>query len=424
MSDWRNYSNARQMIDWSRVQSFDDDCTLLLLPTNIWRIARLFLETRATWRTTYYVSFETEQYELPTESEFVEWLDIYHEELAGAEMSCNSEFMATMNGILAALQQSAMNQAACCQGAATFVSDGEGGYYYGTQDPGQPPETFGGEGEFEDEADFSNHRCLFANNLVSGLIVTSNNMSILTTASVFAGTLVVTIFVASPPAALLLALLLADFANEAFEDIAELLEENRQELVCAIHDASGLAGIIAGIDEILTGIFTALGLGAFEDALLELYHSMLTTDTLNQIYTVMDLPPVSGYANCDECAGMPDLPMLVVHQDGCDNTWGSVIRDGDNYEFTSSVIDFGCGSEDFQHGVAFTAVPDATPFRITGFASSLASGNIRYWSVDGSPTAYYSIGVPSDSVDFDGLVFMRDDEALTEFWVSFTVDWI
>lgn len=196
----------------------------------------------------------------------------------------------------------------CCAGGGTgFVSDGAGGFYYGTEEPISPPTTFGGTGEFATEADYLDHLCLFANNLVSGLIVTSNNLSIITSIYLFAGTIIVTFFVASPPAALLLAILLAGFANEAFADISVELEANREAIVCAIYNATGLAGILTAIENWIADILTTLGLSAFEQQIQELYRSMLTTDTLNQAYTLVGLPPVGGYTACTGCGTIDDI---------------------------------------------------------------------------------------------------------------------
>lgn len=304
MADWRGYSNSRQMVEWSRVQDFTT-CTLVFLPDAIWQIALKLLRTRAQWRTTYYDEIETERYSLPDQADFIAWVDEFNDNLEVSEMSCNSDFMTTLNGILAALQAANAQASACCAGQARFVSDGEGGYYYGTEYPGTAPTEFGGEGQFPTEVDFNNHKCLFANNLVGGMILTLNNISVMTAVNLFAGTLVVAWFVASPPIAVVLALYLAEMAANEFENLANAIEENRQEIVCAIYNANGAGQIIAFIDEQITEIIDDLGLGAFEQMILELMHSMLTTDVLNQAYQVIGLPPVSGYADCDECAPAP-----------------------------------------------------------------------------------------------------------------------
>lgn len=418
MADKRAYSNTRQMVKWAEVQSLED-CTFAVLPTSIWRIMTKLFQERGWWRTTYYVSRETNSYTLPDEVDFKNWVRDGEQLI----MACDGQnIIDELAGIRAALYAQNATAAACCAGGSTYVSDGEGGYMYGTEPPLSPPTTFGGVGEFPTEIDYDNHRCLFANTLVSGLVVTSNNLSIVTTASLFAGTAVVASFVASPPVGVVLALMLAEFVSEVFEEIGEEIEAARETIVCGIYNAEGIFAILAFIEEQLSIIIDTLGLTAVETLLIEVYRSMLTSDILNGIYEAFDLPPVSGYLECDVCA--PAGIWAFYNYGECSPTGVAGTLVSGDYSGTEAV----CASSTYYWSCnPSTPVQMVTLQNVSGvslkfptFASNEA--DLEWWGGVGTWCEFFQ-SMPFDTtgewVNGDYMIFKRPGDGAFE--IEFTV---
>lgn len=202
-----------------------------------------------------------------------------------------------LNGIAASIRA-----ASCCApGNGIGYVDVDGELYYGTEQPIEKPTTFGEGEEFPSEAAFSTHLCNAANNIVSGLILSLNNWSVLTVASLVAGGLIIAFFVATPPVALFLAMGALGFAFALFAAAADYISEHREEWVCAIYSATNYSDMLVRIDSLVNDLVIELDVGPFSVQLTDLIHAMINTDTLNKAYTNVNLPAPIGAVSCDEC---------------------------------------------------------------------------------------------------------------------------
>lgn len=294
----RRYSNTRQMVDFSKVQSLVD-CTFVILPTSIWRIKEKLFQERGSWISTYYTERGPYSYDVPNEQDFEAWLD----EGRNAIMACDLDgLLSRLDAINLSLQAgNQISQSCCTVAGGAYVSDGEGGVFYGTEPPLDPPTTFGGPGEFADSEAYLLQRCLATNLMVSGLIATLNNMSILSVVSLVAGTAIVGAFVASPPVGVVLALLVAEFASSSFGNFAGYIDDNREDFVCALFVNDTYAGVIDALSDLVHNFCNTFGLLAFEALLVDVVKWMITTDTFNTMYELAALPPANNPVDCNTC---------------------------------------------------------------------------------------------------------------------------
>jgi len=300
MSEFRKWpkTTTRTIIDFDRLVSrlqLQGD-TLICVPVALVDIIRKLLRDRGLWRTTYAKDQDDIGYTIPTEEEFKPIEDMISEFLWETnEMRCQ-DLISALNGIAASIS-------GCCQNSGPgYISDGEGGFWYGTEAPLPLPDTFGGAGEFESEAAFNVHRCTAANNIISGLILSLNAWSVLSLAGLVAGALIVAFFVTAPPLALFLVLAGAGFSFGAMATLSSYINDNRQSWVCAIYNADSYASMLVEIDTRISDMVIALDIGAFEVPITDLIHGALSTDVFNTAFSVVGLPPVTDGIDCDLCA--------------------------------------------------------------------------------------------------------------------------
>lgn len=321
-------SNTRTLINFqnvlSRLQTEGD--VLLCVPVAVVDIIRKLVRDRGMWRTTYADNVGEIGYEMPTEAEFEPVREALSEFLEDTSTMNCSDFLGALNGIAAAIRQSS-----CCGNVAGpgYVSDGEGGYWYGTEQPIDKPATFGGaEDEFSTEAEFLEHLCLAANNVVNGIILSLNNWSVMSLVSLLAGSLIVAFFVATPAIGLFIALGLAGFAYGAFSTMSNYVNTNREDFVCAIYSAESYSDMLVNIDQLVESMIVTLDLGLFEVNILDLWRQMLSTDVLNQAYKAVGLPPVTDAVDCSICEPVLCMDNLQA------GTWGSITQIIDNQDGT------------------------------------------------------------------------------------------
>lgn len=226
-------------------------------------------------------------------------LEIYERNILGGQMAgCLEDLGAQLAAIELAIRQSS-----CCPGGdgPGYIEDGEGGFFYGAEEPVTEPSIFGPGQEFPDQATFDAHRCLVANRIIEGLIVTLNNASLLTAAS-FAVGVGVALTVFNPPLGIFVALAVAGFVFAGLNTLANHINDNKEDWICALYKAHGYRSALSAIDDVLDAAIAALGYGAFGDELRELFHSMLATDVINSLYEAASLPPaLNDYVDCDPC---------------------------------------------------------------------------------------------------------------------------
>jgi len=204
---------------------------------------------------------------------------------------------------LEAIAQAITNKSVCCGGGSPgYVSDGAGGVWYGSEPPLDVPTTFGGEGDaFETETEFNAHRCLAANNIASGLILSLNFWSVLDLVGLTAGGLIVAFFVSNPPVALFIALAIAAGGFVILATISDYIDANRQELVCLIYNSDTYGEFLTAIDEFIDSLVISLDIGPLSVPLTELIHAALSTDVFNQAFSAVGLPPVADAVDCSVC---------------------------------------------------------------------------------------------------------------------------
>lgn len=301
MPEFKRYprSNTRSIIDFNRLSnrlSLGD--TLLCLPIALVDIIRVLLKDRGLWRTTYAVDLGQIGYDVPTEEEFAPIKQIILTFLEETNtMNCSS-LIAALTDIATAIRTSAC----CAPGQNITYVEVNGVIYYGSQQPIDKPTEFGAGEEFASQEEFNEHLCNAANNIISGLIVSLNNWAVLSVASLLAGGLIIAFFVATPPVALFLTLAALGFAFAAFHTIANYIDTNREDWVCAIYGATDYADMLVHMDQKISEMVVSLDIGPFEIALTDIIHSMITTDVFNQAYTAIGLPTPINPVDCSVCA--------------------------------------------------------------------------------------------------------------------------
>jgi len=224
-------------------------------------------------------------------------------------MGC-TQWVDALNGIASAIT----NKPTCCGVSGPgYVSDGSGGVWYGSEEPLTAPVTFGGENDqFATVEEFEAHRCLAANNIASGLILTLNFWSVLDLIGLTAGGLITAFFVSNPPVALFVALFVAAGSFVILATISDYIDTHRQELVCAIYGSETYGDFLAAIDQFISDLVVNLDIGPLGIPLIELIHAALSTDVFNTLFAAVGLPPVTDAVDCATCTETYDCPIEVT----------------------------------------------------------------------------------------------------------------
>lgn len=269
-------------------------------------------------------------------------------------------------------------QASCCQagsmGAGYSLIDGQ--LVYGTEVPLSPPVSFGGSGEFADEEEYLAHRCLAANNVVSGLVLSLNNWSVLSLVELTVGLVVVAFFVATPPVAVLIAFGVAAVGFQVFASISSYIDDHREDWVCALYAPDSYLSMLDAIDEQIQAILDALDIPYLEGTLTEVIHAMLATPIWNTLHSPFGLPPVDDPVDCSECPeyceaiwGINTLicePEVVSGQ-FCDND-PTTVNSCEGYYYDSTRAGHNTGAlpeEDDERDVEFTSVSGGGSYYVT-----------------------------------------------------------
>jgi len=312
---------------------------------------------------------------------------------------------------------SAGNQIAnnCCGSSGpTFVIDGEN-TWYGTEIPLIPPTTFGGTGEFDNEASYLAQRCLAANNIVAGLVLTLNGFSVYTLASLIAGGAIVAFFVGGPPLSIFIILAGLGFAFGGFYTIAQYVDSHRYDLVCMLYTNDTYAAWVAALEDWVHDLTISLSLEFIEIELTEIFKQMVNTDTFNTMFTPLGLPPVADAVDCSACG---EGAIFFFGVECGYQTLGEILSGdytGSSVTIGSQELDWSCDPE--------TPV-QAIEIKPTGagleFVSITSSVPIYYWSTPGSsPWPYQQSGLPPTGVTFsDGIIMVRQSDNTTPFSIT------
>lgn len=410
-------SNTRQLIDFSNLESVGSEEIIVCINRAVLEVASYFLHTRAMWPTTYYTQLYEDGYEKPTKEQ-MEWLENLILEFGGNMALCE-QLTDGVERIALALESGNQISGNCCGATSATYILVEGNVYYGTQQPLTPPTTFGGVGEFSDEAEYQAHKCSAANSIVDGLIITLNGMSVYSLASILAGGIVIAFFVATPPVAILIGLATLGFLFGSFFTMANYLDTHRQEWVCALYTSDTYGDWLTSLVELVNELEIELSLGFADIPLQELFKSMVDTDTFNKMFTPLGLPVVSNPVDCSLCPSQGDLWEFAEF---CNEGYvAGTLVSGEYfgaYGAQSVPVNWSCDPGTQLSGIVMATVAGAQ-IHINGTSSGPV---LRWWSSDGVQVPYAKTGtVINEIIVNTSLIIIRDDAQLSQFTISGTV---
>lgn len=245
-------------------------------------------------------------------------------------MSCNDATATALNNIANAIIQSNQSVAltilsqgnACCeqtiinqnggvQGSTPQADDPETEVpIYGTQPPiGVPPGEYP-EG-YDSLEEYELDKCQVANLIVDGLIGSLRNLALITFTNIagLAGLIVVAIvgLIAFPPAAIPMMvgfLLMAVGVFGALDSVADDIEANREQWVCAMFFNDNVTTVISVIADLIDTLIASIPITEPRAAAVKgIILLLLNSDTLNQLFRQtahVNYPD----ADCSECGPM------------------------------------------------------------------------------------------------------------------------
>lgn len=332
--------------------------------------------------------------------------------------NCLDDLVAVMDEIKSAIMAGNSIAQNCCVGTGGgFISDGAGGFFYGSEEPITPPAL--------PTPDEISQRCLGANLIVEGLIATLNTMSSYSLAVLILGT-IVSFFVAPPAVAVLVTITaLAGFGLDVFEDIADDIESNKAEWVCVLYSAGSYSTVVAFIEEQAVAISDALSFSILGVPLGQMLASMIPTNVFNQMFQEVGfLPPASSPVSCAGCVQDDIWACVASVSCGGAGVQGTITsgnpNNGEACTVTSATYWWGCNPGT---SVPFIIIEGIVDIQITAFSSSI---NLRYWDELGT-VAYYQLSNTTSPVGTslaagNQLYIMRNDGGSGAFTIDITVE--
>ena len=89
MSDYRKYSNTRQLVDFNNAVSGLGDFGLYCISGGVMSIIRVLLKERGLWRSTYVIDRDDGGYFVPSLEDFGQIDEAISEFLGGSDMTCD-----------------------------------------------------------------------------------------------------------------------------------------------------------------------------------------------------------------------------------------------------------------------------------------------------------------------------------------------
>jgi len=326
------YNAKRQLVDVDHFISLADDSYLMCISGSMIYALRKLAKTRLLWPTSYIKEAYEQSYLLPTDGEMDQIDEIVAEWLTdteGIEM-CNQALLEALENINDTIRLSS-----CCfeggPGGQTIADD----FYYGTETPLEEPSAFGAGEEFPTEEAWEAHKCETANAIVNGLILSLNNLGLftmvqLTGAAILAG-LVGLGLIAVPPVAAIVAIIATGLAFAALTTLANEIEDNKVDLVCAMYGSTGAVDAYDNFKATLEDLAIDIGWVEIQvGAIANLVMQMVNIDTFNSLYSAVGLPEISGsQVNCyEECDACPNFRVYNGTWDETTNLASSVLING------------------------------------------------------------------------------------------------
>lgn len=264
--DFRRYpkSDKRQLISFTRFVELTGEKIFICLDRGILEICKYLLNSRGSWRTTYYIGNDMAGYTMPDPTDFQDLLEAIAE--ANLDMASCDDIVTALEGIQGAISSSSTTSGGsgcgCVMDGGTDLTDVNDGESVVTPDrEGPPPEGF------ETWEEFDLFKCNAIGWFLDNYIGTLRNWGGFSgligglTVAVIVGVTLLTV----PPVGLALimaalgSLLVLDIGLFAgFITIADCIEDAKETLLCSMYnvDNSNDALILlqAKVDECISGL--------------------------------------------------------------------------------------------------------------------------------------------------------------------------
>lgn len=323
MSDTRTYNPKRQLIDVQEFLDKADDSYIMCVSGAMLYALRKVAKTRLLWASTYAAEQYEQSYLLPNAIQWDQIEDVVSEWIADTETieMCNQSLIDALDAIAENIRMSS-----CCWegGPGAQVIDGD--QYWGTATPADEPTAFGPGEEFETEEEYETHRCGVANGIVNGLIGSLNGISVLTLASLIASSVLAAVvgigLLFVPPVAIIMAILGTGLTFAFFQSLASEIEDNKATLVCGLYNSTSAVDAYDNLKQNIDDLSVDLGVLEIQlGPLLDMVMQMAPIDTMNALFTAVDLPVIGGEAvDCAiECEPCPEYTVVYgVYDAGTD----------------------------------------------------------------------------------------------------------
>lgn len=311
---------TRTIVDYNAIVDLIalGECAIVCLPVSVVGIIRKLLLDRGLWRTTYVMSYTDTGYYIPSE---VEFHPVRQEILTALEelneMSCTSDFRLGLADVANAIR--ALANAQCCSNIGVTIvqgTDDEGDIIYGSEPPigrGDPEVDPPPDG-YDTWEDWFDQLCQNAYALTDSFIATLSNLSYLSVFNLSLLVAAVGAFILVPPSIspmLLFWLAQLVLSLSTLRDLGSWIEANKTEMVCAIYNADNAAGAQTAIRAVIrAGLVAASVDSALHETITNIAMALLSTDTLNQLYTG-DMRVVYPGAECNCLEAICDVTMEV-----------------------------------------------------------------------------------------------------------------
>jgi hypothetical protein len=311
--DFRRYpaGDKRQLINFTRFTELTGNKIFICLDRGILEICKYFINSRGSWRTTYYVENQQAGYLMPTMAEFQDLLEAIAE--ANLDMASCDDIVTALEGISASISASSTTSGGsgcgCVLDPGTDITD-----TYEPQPASEPDREGDPPAGFETWEAFDAFKCNAIGWFLDGYIGTLLNWGGLF--GVIGGltvAVVVGLCLLIPPAAALITIVAAlgvIFSIDAslftnFVLIAEALQDERDDIICELYGVDNAADAFdimsAHVESAISGLS---GLPPGVDVTMSVCCTQLISTTyLNVIYTGQgDIEGHTG-EDCSACVG-------------------------------------------------------------------------------------------------------------------------
>lgn len=347
-------------------------------------------------------------------------------------MSCDdTQLVAAFNSIAAALRTLAANQ--CCEsgipengGVMVVINSNEGVQtpIYGTEPPGEvapgevPPDFSGTREEYDIE------KCNLSAGIVDGWANTLDNLSFINFAqSIGLSALVVAAlagFITLPVTlipTLIAAAIVLVAVRQMLRDLAGLIRDNKQQIVCILYESDSAQEIIAAYSDTLDLLIAAIpATGAVAFALKTIALILANSNTLNKLFNLSQgSAPDYDCSNCGCTLFTLETGNGILVDQGTD--WIEVQGQYDGTRYDAFVFI----NWDYSGGVPCGPSLDITGIDVISGSITGGGGLDIYRIFDENVSVIYTSETTPPTLPFSGGFFIAI-ASTTAFTVKYTVD--